>query len=86
MLARNVARAVEDECDAFLPWIFLLALDAAPLLLEQHSIRCGRLGDALRGQPSDVDTIHDAGIEDIDEHEVERCRQHCNVRQVQAAR
>lgn len=63
-MARNVARAVEDERDSFLPRILLLVPDAAPVLLEQPSICRRRLGDALRGQRSDVDTICGAGFED----------------------
>ena len=66
--------------------ILLLTHDAAAFFLKYPPIRHCRLGDALRGERSDVDTIGDAGIEDIDQYEAKCCRQYRNVRKVQAAR
>ncbi len=86
MMPRNMACVAEDERNSLFFRILLLAHDAAALLLEHPSIRRCRLGDAPRGERSDVDTIRDAGMEDIDQHEAECCRQCRNVRKVQAAR
>ncbi len=86
MMPRNMASAVEDEGDSPYPRILLLTHDAAALLLEYPPIRRCRLGDALLGERSDVDTIRDASIEDINQHEAKCCRQYRNVRKVQAAR